>query len=53
MTQLGIKRHLEELNWIVRKGFEHRHHPQKKLNPHVIKDAITLIRMMQKFKNHN
>ena len=48
MTSERVQAHLQELEWIVYKGFQLRHHPFKQFPPSLIRDAITLIRMYRR-----
>ncbi|WP_460635913.1 hypothetical protein [Larkinella harenae] len=48
MNQTLIHGHLEELEWVVSKGFHLRHHPFKAFPASLIADAITLIRIYQR-----
>ncbi|WP_460639541.1 hypothetical protein [Larkinella harenae] len=48
MSPESIKAQLQELEWVVSKGFQLRHHRSKRFPPSMIKDAIILIRQFRK-----
>ena len=51
MTPEQIQDQLNELGWIVSKGFQLRHNQFKKFPQSIIHDAIILIRMNRKLNS--
>ncbi len=43
-----IKRHIEELTWVVSKGYEVRHIKEKRFHPDRVKDAVYLLKRFRK-----